>query len=54
MIDTSTEAAYWDGAALQSAFSKDLTLMRVISAHDLGIRHEESIVIIDTVKWSPS
>ncbi|GAF78529.1 unnamed protein product, partial [marine sediment metagenome] len=31
MIDTSSEASYWDGSALQSAYSKDLTLMRVIA-----------------------
>ena len=51
MIDTSTEASYWDGTAYRSAYSKDLTLMRVIEEHDLGVRHEESIVVIDTVKW---
>jgi len=52
MIDTSSEASYWDGSALQSAYSKDLTLMRVIAEHDLGCRHVESIVLIDTVKWT--
>jgi HK97 family phage major capsid protein len=51
MIDTSTEASYWDGSALQSAYSKDLTLMRVISEHDLGVRHDASIVVIEAVKW---
>jgi HK97 family phage major capsid protein len=51
MIDTSTEASYWDGSALQSAYSKDLTLMRVISEHDLGVRHDASIVMIQAVKW---
>jgi HK97 family phage major capsid protein len=50
-IDTSSEASYWDGSALQSAYSKDLTLMRVISEHDLGVRHEGSIVVITAVKW---
>ena len=51
MIDTSSEASYWDGAALQSAYSKDLTLMRVIAEHDLGVRHDASIVMIEAVKW---
>jgi HK97 family phage major capsid protein len=50
-VDTSTEASYWDGSAWQSAYSKDLTLLRLIASHDLGIRHEESIVVITAVKW---
>jgi len=53
MVDTSTEASYWDGSALQSAYSKDLTLMRVIAHHDLGVRHDASIVVITAVKWIP-
>jgi HK97 family phage major capsid protein len=52
-IDTSTEASYWDGSALQSAYSKDLTLMRVIANHDLGLRHDSSIVVMTAVKWTP-
>ena len=51
MVDTSTEASYWDGSALQSAYSKDLTLLRVIASHDLGVRHDSSIVVITAVKW---
>lgn len=52
-VEASTDATYWDGAALQSAFSRDLTLLRVISRHDLGVRHEESLVQITGVKWTP-
>jgi HK97 family phage major capsid protein len=51
MIDTSSEASYWDGSAYQSAYSKDLTLMRVIAEHDLGVRHDASIAMIEAVKW---
>lgn len=51
MIDTSSEASYWDGSAYQSAYSKDLTLMRVIAEHDLGVRHDASIAMIVAVKW---
>lgn len=51
MIDTSSEASYWDGTAYQSAYSKDLTLMRVIAEHDMGVRHDASIVMIEAVKW---
>jgi len=53
MVDTSTEASYWDGSALQSAYSKDLTLMRVIAQHDLNVRHDASIVLIEAVLWIP-
>jgi HK97 family phage major capsid protein len=52
-VDTSAEAAYWDGSALQSAYSRDLTLLRLIAHHDFGVRHEESIVVVTAVKWTP-
>jgi HK97 family phage major capsid protein len=52
-VEASREAAYWDGSALQSAFARDLTLLRVIARHDLGVRHEESLVEITAVKWIP-
>lgn len=52
-VEASREAAYWDGSALQSAFARDLTLLRVIARHDLGVRHEESLVEITGVKWIP-
>ncbi len=52
-VEASREASYWDGTQLQSAFSRDLTLLRVIARHDLGVRHAESLVEITGVKWIP-
>lgn len=51
MIDASSEAAYHDGAAVQASFSRDQTVIRVIARHDLGMRHEESAVMITDVRW---
>ena len=51
-IDTSTEAAYLDSSGtLVSAFANDQTVLRAIMRHDLGVRHEESIAVIEAVKW---
>lgn len=52
-VDSSSEASYWDGSALQSAYARDLTLLRLIAHHDFGVRHEESLVVIEAVTWSP-
>jgi len=41
-IDASKEAAWWDGSALQSTFSRDETVIRVIAKHDFGLRHTEA------------
>lgn len=51
MIDTSTEAAYFDGANLQSAFSRDQTVIRGIIEHDLGIRQDACVAVLTGVKW---
>lgn len=51
MIDTSTEAAYFDGSNLQSAFSRDQTVIRGIVEHDLGIRQDACVAVLTTVKW---
>jgi HK97 family phage major capsid protein len=53
LIDTSSEAAYWDGLNVQAAFSLDQTLVRAIVEHDLGMRHEESVAVLQTVTWAP-
>jgi HK97 family phage major capsid protein len=52
-IDTSSEAAYYDGSAVQAAFSRDETVIRAIEKHDLGVRHEESVARITAVIWVP-
>ena len=50
-IDTSQEASYYDGAAQQSAFSKDLTLIRAITRHDLALRQKWCVVVLTGVRW---
>ena len=52
-IAISTEAAYIDpsSGALVSAFSRNQTLIRVIAAHDFGMRHDESVAVLTAVKW---
>lgn len=53
-IAVSQEATYKDPAtgSLMSAFSKNQTLIRVMSAHDFGLRHDESVVVMTGVNWS--
>lgn len=51
MIDSSDVAAYHDGSAVQAAFSLDQTVIRAIMEHDLVARHDESISVIQAVKW---
>jgi len=46
IVDSSMEASYFDGTALQSAFSLDQTLVRCISEADLGVRRAESIAVV--------
>jgi len=46
-------AAYHDGSNVQAAFSLDQTVIRVITEHDLVVRHEQSIAVLQAVKWMP-
>jgi HK97 family phage major capsid protein len=52
LIDVSTEAAYFDGAATASAFSLDQTVIRAIVEHDLVMRHDESVAVLTAVLWA--
>lgn len=45
MIDVSPDASYIDGS-LVSSFSRDETVIRAITRHDLGVRHRESIQVL--------
>lgn len=49
----SKEASYIDPSTgtLVSAFSRNQTLIRVVSAHDFGIRHDASVVILTALAW---
>jgi len=38
---------------VQASFALDQTVMRLIAHHDLAVRHEESICVIEAVTWAP-
>lgn len=50
-VTASETAAYHDGANVQAAFSKDQTVMRAIARHDINLRHDASVAVIQAVKW---
>ncbi len=50
-MEASSEAAYWDGVDMQSAFSNDETVIRVIAEHDFNTRYPESIAVLTAVTW---
>jgi HK97 family phage major capsid protein len=52
-VMASDVAAYHDGSAVQAAFSLDQTVLRLIAHHDIGVRHEESLSVMNAVKWTP-
>ena len=50
-IDVSTEASYKVSENLISAFSKDQTLIRVITENDMILRHNDAVVVISPLNW---
>lgn len=50
-VAISTEAAFIENGQLVSAFSKDLTIMRVILEHDFAMRHDEAVAVLTGVTW---
>lgn len=50
-VSVSDEASYWNGSALQSAFSQDLTLIRAIHRHDIDIRQQFAVAVLTAVTW---
>lgn len=51
-IEMSSEASYDDGAGNTiSTFQSDETLIRVIEEHDIQLRHQESLAVLDQVIW---
>lgn len=51
-IAMSDQAAYRDeNGNLQSAFSRDETLMRAILQHDIGLRHIPAVSVLTGVTW---
>jgi len=51
-VSASDVAAYHDGSNLQSAFSLDQTVLKLLAHHDLGVRHEASVCVIEAVAWT--
>jgi HK97 family phage major capsid protein len=51
LVDVSDVAAYHDGSNVVASFSLDQTVIRAIIEVDLGVRHAESVLILDQVKW---
>ncbi|ETA53976.1 phage major capsid protein [Ponticoccus alexandrii] len=51
-VAMSSEASYRDSNGnLQSAFSKDETLLRLIMQHDIGLRHLLAVAVLTGVTW---
>lgn len=52
LIDSSPDAAYWDGTQVVAAYSQDQTVLRAIVEHDLVMRHAESVAVLNAVLWT--
>lgn len=51
-IAVSTEASYIDAQGQTiSAFQQNQTLMKAITRHDFGVRHDQAVSILTGVKW---
>lgn len=50
-IKVSEEASYHDGTKLVSSFSQDQTVIRVITKHDICMRHDRSAAVITGLAW---
>ena len=54
-LAVSREGSYVDSnGSTISAFQNDQTLIRAITEHDFQVRHDQSVAIIQGVKWSPA
>ena len=51
MIDASSEAAYEEGGTVKAAFTRDETVIRAISEHDLVVRREAAIAVATELRW---
>jgi len=48
-IAASQEAAYDDSGTVRATFSLDQSVIRAISKHDFGLRHDLSVAVLSTV-----
>lgn len=54
-LAVSREGTYVDaGGTTQSAFQSDQTLIRAITEHDFQMRHDQSVAVIQGVRWAPT
>lgn len=54
-LAVSREGTYIDGSGnTQSAFQKDLTLIRAIAEHDFQLRHDSAVAVDQFVRWAPA
>lgn len=53
IVDASQEAAYYDGANVQAAYSLDQTVVRAIAEHDFAMRHDKAVAVMTQVTWKP-
>lgn len=54
-LAVSREGMYVDaGGATVSAFQNDQTLIRAIAEHDFQMRHDQSVAVIQNVRWAPA
>lgn len=52
-LSISTDASYVDGDGnMQSAFSRDQTLVKVVMIHDFGSRHDVAIAVQTDLRWA--
>jgi HK97 family phage major capsid protein len=52
ILDVSSEAAYFDGSAVVSPFSRDETVIRAIQQHDIEIRQDFAVAVLTGVTWA--
>ncbi len=53
IVEASSDAAYFDGSALRSSFSRDQTVIKTLMQHDIGMRHDFGVAVITGVQWTP-
>lgn len=54
-LAVSREGTYVDaGGTTVSAFQSDQTIIRAIAEHDFQMRHDQSVAVIQAVRWAPA
>ena len=54
-LAVSREGTYVDGGGTTvSAFQSDQTLIRAVAEHDFQMRHDQSVAVIQAVRWKPA